>query len=84
MLEWTRTRDGWHNGRPTYAYTAFSDNRRYHIVWTYDHGGSFGYTARDQADHKYLTDRWGIVWARTLKNCKAACETIERKRNVPT
>jgi hypothetical protein len=76
-LAWTREQDGDHYGRPVYDYHAagHGGNRTYHIVWAIDAG--FGYTARNDAG--YLTDRWGIQWARTLKNCKAYCEEIERK-----
>lgn len=74
-LVWKRVRDGYHNGRPVYDYHASSGDRRYHITWAYDHGGMFGYSAHGKDD--YLTKRHGIIWARTLKFCKAACEEIE-------
>jgi hypothetical protein len=77
MLTWERIRDGEHNGRPCYEYKAQSGEREYHIVWAYDRGGSFGYTARNAEGY---IDRYGIVWARTLINCKAACEKIEKEQ----
>lgn len=83
-LTYTRARDGEHRGKPCYEYTAVSGDRTYHIVWASDHGGMFGYTAvRKNAagQTEYLTERWGIVWARTLKRCKEAIEKIERAHN---
>lgn len=74
-LVWTRQRDGEHNGKPSYEYHATAHDRAYHIVWAYDHGGTFGYTARNAGG--YITERHGIQWCRTLKNCKAACENLE-------
>lgn len=76
FLTWTRVPDGEHNGRPRYEYHATAHDRTYHIVWAYDRGGSFGYSARNKEGP--LTERHGIVWAKTLVNCKAACEQIER------
>lgn len=79
-LTWTRKRDGQHNGKPCYEYHATSGTRVYHIVWAYDRGGTFGYTARDTTGVE-LTNRTcsNIVWARTLTRCKAQCEQIERQ-----
>jgi hypothetical protein len=76
-LVWTRTPDGEHNGRPRYEYHASVGGRRYGIVWAYDHGGSFGYSA--YGEDGPLTERHGIIWGRTLKFCKSACEAIEEK-----
>jgi hypothetical protein len=78
-LVWTRERDGEHYGKPCYEYHARSGDRVYHIVWAYDRGGTFGYTARDAKD--YIHGNYTITWARTLKFCKAACEEIEGKYN---
>jgi hypothetical protein len=81
-LTWTKKRDGEHNGRPVYEYKAVSGDREYNIVWAYDHGGTFGYSAvrrNGPGDAKYLTERYGIHWARTLKSCKFYCEQIEAK-----
>jgi hypothetical protein len=83
-LTYTRSQDGEHRGRPCYEYTATSADRTYNIVWASDHGGMFGYTAvRKDAEGRteYLTERSGIVWARTLKWCKAQIEKIERAHN---
>lgn len=79
MLTWTRERDGQHNGKPCYEYHATSGTRVYHIVWAYDRGGTFGYTARDTNGEGYLTKGYGIHWARTLTRCKSLCEEIERE-----
>lgn len=79
-LTYTRQRDGEHNGKPVYEYTAVSEDRTYHVVWAYDHGGMFGYTAirKDaQGQTEYLTARNGIHWARTLKSCKKCIDLIE-------
>jgi hypothetical protein len=76
-LIWRRERDSEHNGRPTYEYLANVGDRRYSIVWAYDHGGTFGYSAYGAEGP--LTKRHGIFWGRTLKFCKAACEEIERR-----
>jgi len=73
-LQWTRTRDGEHNGKPSYEYHATAEDRTFHIVWAYDRGGTFGYTARGPGG--YLTREHGIVWARTLTRCKEQCEKI--------
>lgn len=84
-LEWTRVQDGYYGGKPVYEYTATSGDRKYHIVWAYDRGGTFGYSATRpdaKGDSTYLTDRWGIHWSRTLKFCKEACENIERKHSA--
>ena len=83
-LVWTRTPDGEHNGRPTYEYTAVSGDREYFITWAYDAG--FGFTAVRRDPKKpgtveYLTERHGIIWARTLKRCKFQCEEHERKHS---
>jgi hypothetical protein len=78
-LVWTREQDGEHNGTPRYEYYATSGDRVYHIVWASDRGGMFGYTARDKDD--YIHGNYTITWARTLRNCKAACEEIEGKHN---
>lgn len=82
MLEWKRERDGEHNGKPCYEYHATGkDGAKYHIVWAYDHGGTFGYTAvaseGDETGNCYLTKRHGIHWARTLTACKFLCNEIE-------
>lgn len=79
-LVWRRERDGEHNGKPVYEYHANAGDRRYSIVWAYDRGGTFGYTARDGKG--YLTDRHGIHWGRTLKFCKSQCQTIETLYDV--
>ena len=77
-LIWTRTRDGEHNGKPCYEYSATgADGTRYSIVWAYDRGGSFGYTAYSPVGER-LSPGVGIVWARRLGFCKDACEKIER------
>lgn len=83
MLEWTRTRDGEHNGRPCYEYDAVGkDGVRYHITWAYDHGGQFGYSAYDAAGER-LSPCFPITWARRLGLCKDGCEKIERSRSIP-
>lgn len=74
-LTWTRARDGEHNGKPCYEYSATSEDRTYHIVWAYDHGGSFGYTARDKTG--YIHGNFTITWTRRLGFCKDACQKIE-------
>jgi hypothetical protein len=85
-LTWTRTQDGEHNGKPCYEYHATCEDRRYHIVWAYDHGGQFGYTAARFNAHDGCTEYLakpecriphGITWAKTLKRCKQACEVID-------
>ncbi len=76
-LIWTRERDGSHFGKPVYEYTAKSEDRTYHIVWASDHGGTFGYTARDAKD--YIHGYYTISWGRTLTRCKAQCEKIEAR-----
>ena len=76
-LIWSRSRDGEHYGKPCYEYTACAGDRKFNIVWAYDRGGSFGFTARNETD--YLTDRNGIVWSRTLSRCKAECEKINKR-----
>lgn len=81
-LNWKRERDGEYNGRPCYEYTAVSGDRTYHIVWAYDHGGTFGYTAKRknaEGQTEYLSKNHNIVWARTLTRCKGDCEKIERE-----
>jgi hypothetical protein len=76
-LQWTRTKDGDYNGKPVYEYRAKDNGAEFHIVWAYDGGGMFGYTARK--GDEYLTKQHGIIWARTLKFCKAHCEVINNK-----
>lgn len=83
-LVWTRTPDSEHNGRPTYEYHATAHDRTYHIVWAYDHGGTFGYTARSESIpqtylHPTRDYAIGITWCGSLKRCKAACEAIEAR-----
>lgn len=86
-LVWARERDGEHNGKPCYEYTATCEDRTYHIVWAYDHGGTFGYTAvrkDDQGRTEYLSPRPGraphsITWCGSLTRCKAECEAIDVK-----
>lgn len=86
-LVWTKTRDGEHNDKPRYEYHATSEDRTYHIVWAYDRGGTFGYTATrpNVADGctEYLGPHerapYSITWCRTLKFCKEQCELIERR-----
>lgn len=86
-LLWTRFDDGHHNGRPTYEYVATSGTREYTICWAYDNGGTFGYSAVDQTTKEandgspYLTKSHGIIWAKTLKRCKAECQKIEDTLN---
>jgi hypothetical protein len=88
-LIWKRERDGEHNGKPCYEYSAASEDREveFFIVWAYDRGGSFGFTAVRRDPKKpgtveYLTERNGIQWSRTLTRCKAECEKInERYQN---
>ena len=79
-LTWIRTQDGNHNGRPVYDYDAIGvDGVKYSITWAYDHGGTFGYTARDP-DGKQLHPGYIICWSGSLKRCKDACEKIEATR----
>lgn len=83
MLKWRREQDGEHNGKPCYEYHATGGGgREYDICWSCDR--RFGYTAKrpgvgDEGRHQYLTERWGIHWAGTLRACKALCEEIEQK-----
>jgi hypothetical protein len=85
-LNWTRTQDGTHNGRPCYEYRATGKGgEQYNIVWSTDAG--FGYSAvdgtRDQyGSCRYLTKRHGLHWAHTLKACKRLCEEIEGERHA--
>jgi hypothetical protein len=78
-LAWGQIPDGEHNGRPTYDYRATSGDRTYHVTWAYDAG--FGYTARDAKG--YIHGHYSIVWARTLRACKARCEEIEKNYDGP-
>lgn len=87
-LVWTRSQDGEHNGKPCYEYSATAEDREFCIVWAYDRGGSFGFTAvrrtKGKPDSEYLTKRWGIQWCRTLKRCKAECERINTENQNGT
>jgi len=83
-LIWTKKQRGKYNDRPRYEYFATCENRKYHIVWSYD--GGFGYTAiRADAEgrvhylHPTREYATGITWARSLKNCKAMCEAIDAR-----
>lgn len=71
--KWIKRRDGEHNGRPRYEYTAIHDGIKYHIVWAI--GVGFGYSIsfaeggrRPPGVHRTIS------WAGTLKRCKEACE----------
>jgi hypothetical protein len=84
-LTWTRERDGEHpnTGRPLYEYKATGkDGTRYNIVYAYDKGGQFGYSAYDTDDNR-LSPGFPITWSRTLSFCKDECEKIERSRPAP-
>lgn len=89
-LTWIRTRDGESpSGRPAYEYNATGkDGVAYKIVWAYDHGGQFGWTARDlEGNELTLTQNvrhsHGIHWCRTLSACQDICNKIERGRSAP-
>jgi hypothetical protein len=77
-LQWTRSRDGEHNGRPCYDYHATSGDRTYWITWAYDAGfGISAYRRRPDGLNESLNERGGITWCRSLKNCKARAEKLE-------
>ena len=83
-LIWKRERDGDYNDRPMYEYAACSEDRQVEFFITRSYDAGFGFTAVRRDPEKpgtveYLTPRYGIQWARTLRRCKAECEKINER-----
>lgn len=76
-LEWTRTRDGEHHGRPLYDYEATYKGRyRFAIVTSTDSG--FGIAVYDNEKQDRVTTQQ-IEWRRTRKNCQDRAVAIMSK-----
>jgi hypothetical protein len=80
-LNWTRIKDGTHGDRPVYEYEAVSGGIKYHVWWACDRGGMFGLSISYADRSGYPDDvRSGIMWLRSLKNCKSWAEDYAAKR----
>lgn len=83
MLGWNKIRDGEHNDRPVYEYETVHAGIKYHIYWAYDRGGTFGLSISYADRSGYPDDvRHGIMWLKTLKNCKAWAENYANKHSL--